>query len=288
MLAEQAVVVVAVVLVAALTACIALLALDARQGVAAVLNQMIGATKIVVFLDPRTSRKDAESVGARLKAEPGIRDAHFRSKEEAFSEIEAARMNPLSATGEIMLPDVWVLSLQVTPSNQATDMPSLISMAERLQKTAATFPGVESARFDRLWIAQLDWWVHSRRDSSTGIFVTVVGVLLILLFGIFFLGSRALLGSSSINFPENLGLKAGVFTYIGLFFASLAGIATFLLHGLVAFALGQLVTPLPGPLQTWLTAFGHSRTEDTLIIAGAILVAALSAALIRRDAHRSI
>ncbi len=277
MLAEQASAVFVTVLVAALAACIALLALDARQGTAAVLNQMIGATKIAVFLDSRTSRQDAESIGAQLKAESGVRDARFRSKEEALSEIEANRRNSISAP--ITLPDAWVLSLQPPVSDQDVDMPSLISAADQLQKTTATFPGVESVRLDRLWVAQLDRWVQFRRDSFTGILVTVVGVLLASLFGIFYLASRALLGSTTINLPQNLGSKSGVFTYIGIFLAAFTGIATFLLHGLIAFALGQIVTSPASPLQTWLAAFGHSRAEDTLIVATAILLAALVTAL---------
>ena len=263
------------VVVAALTACIALLALDARQGAATVLNQMIGATKIVVFLDSRTSRKDAETIGARLKAQPGIRSARFRSKEEAFSEIAATRKDPLP--GEITLPDAWVLSLQATASNP--DRPSLISATEQFQSTAAALPGVESVRFDRLWIAQLDRWAQWRRDSSAGILVTVVGALLVLLSGIFFLAARALLGRKKIDRSQDVGLKTGVFIYVGLALAALTGIATFLLHGLVAFALGQMMTRLPGGLlEPWLTAVGHSQTEDTLTVAAAILVAALSAA----------
>lgn len=280
MLLEQPSVVFIAILAAALAACIALLALDAHEGVSAVLNRMIGATKIVVFLDSRMARQDAESVGARLKAEPGIRDALFRSKEEAFSEIEATRKGRLPTPGEIVLPDAWILSLQATASSQVTDMPSLMSVAERLQKTAATLSGVESVRFDRLWIAQLDEWIQLRRDSSTGFFFTVVCVLLVLLLGIFFLANRALSESRAIAFPENSSGKAGVFTYIGFFVAALSGIATFLLHGLAAFALGQLVTSSTGAVQTWLHAFGHTQTQATLTVAAAILVASVSTALV--------
>ena len=274
-LAEQAALVLVAVLVAALTACIALLALDARQGAGAVLNRMIGATKIVVFLDSRTSRKDAETIGARLAAEPGIRAARFRSREEAFSEIAATHKDSLSV--EIPLPASWVFSLQATASNP--ESPSLISATDLFHSKAAALTGVDSVSFDRQWIAQLDRWGQWRRDLSTGILVMVVGALLVVLFGIFFLASRALPESKMIDRAQASGLTSGVFTCIGLAFASLTGIATFILHGCAAFAWGQMM-PLPsgGLLEPWLTAVSRSQTGDTLTVAAAILVASLSAA----------
>lgn len=282
MLAGQPWVVFVAVCTAALTACIALLALDARQGASMALDQMVDATKVVVFLDPQTSRKDAETIGSRLKAETGVGDLRFRPKEQAFTGISGIRPKLGSTPDEISLPDAWVLSIRAAGETQVAPQSSLTSRAEQLQRSAAALPGVESVQFDALWIGELDRWTKLFVDWTTAGLVTIAAVAFALLFGAFFLAGLALQDRKDDVRGENISFSLTVFAYIGLFFASLAGIVTFLLHALAAFALSQFVTPMPAPMQPWLTAFGHSTTEDTFIIAAELLIAALIANLLAK------
>lgn len=281
-LAAQPFVVFLAVLVTALTACIALLMLDVRQGMTNTLNRMIDATKVLVFLDPEISRRDAEDLGGQFTAIPGVRDAQFRPKEEAISKFEAAQGKDGSSFTEMPAPDVWVLSVRAAGDSQEPTFPSpsLISAAERLQSAAENLHGVQFVRFDRPWIAQLDRWTILLREASAAVTLGVVSVLLIILFGFYFLSDRVLLGSLDLAPARFLGRRVGVSACIGFLFASLSGIFAFVFHGLAVHILSQFA-PLTSPLmQPWLTAFGHSMTQDTLTVAAAIFLTALMAALL--------
>ena len=276
-LAEQPLIVFVAVLVTALVSCIGLLALDARQSTSIILNRMVSATKVVVFLDPQTSPQNSETIGVRLKAQPGVGDIRFRPKEQAFGGVAGAQGDMGSASMEMLLPDAWVLSLQTPVSDRDSGQLSLVSTAEQLQRAAAALPGVESVRFDRRWITELDRWAKLFSDLATAELVCIVGVLFVLLFSIFFLASRTLRCAGTILLADNYGSSVKVFAYIALFLAAMAGAVAFLLHALVALGLSHFATRIPSPMLPWLSAFGHSRTEDTWIVAAVILVNALIA-----------
>ena len=276
-LARQLPTVFVAVLVSALAACIALLALDARHGMSIVLDQMIGATKVVVFLNPQVSPQESETIGAKLKAEPGVGAAQFRSKEEAWAGVSAEQRDG-TAPKELVFPDAWILSLHAPDRHDAAGERSLVSSTERLQRMAAALPGVESVRFDRVWITELERWTTVFRTVGTAVWASILGALGCVLFGTYFLANRAMRGDGVHEFADENGFRTRVFTYIGFVVAAFAGIATFVLHALVAFALSQFVTSAPSTMQTWLSAFGQSRSEDTLAVAAAILVTALIAA----------
>lgn len=278
-LAEQFLVVFLVVFVTSLTACLALLALDAFQGASIVLNQMIDATKVVVFLDPKMSSQNAESIGVRLKTMPGVGGLWLRTKEEAFTGIGDASMGIFSASKEIPFPDAWMLSLQMKIRDRPDGLPSLMWAAEQLQESAGRLLGVQSVRFDRVWVAELDRWISLFREATIAVLIFIFCTLALLLFGPIFFFLRLLRVKQFSDIPNKYWLRVGVFAYIGVCVASLSGISTFLLHALAALSLNKLGTHTPNLLHSWLTAFYQSRTEDTLIVAAALLVSATVAVL---------
>ena len=276
-MAGQISVVVVVVVVSALSACLALVALDAWRGGAIVLDRMIGATKVVVFLNPETSRSDVETIGAQLKAQPGVSAVQLRTKEEAsleIGEIGGPGKGPMS-TG-IPLPDAWILSLHPA-APRTVGAPSLGSATEKLRVEAEKLRGVQAVSFDRSWVAELDRLTSTYRKSTTHVVAGILGVSALFLFGTFFLGSRALRWKGTVDSAEDSVVRAKVFAYIGLFFAATCGIGTFLLHAISAFAASEFVTHIPDAIQTWLTAVGQSETADTLWLTLAIVVCAVTA-----------
>ena len=273
-LAEQPLVVFCAVLVASLTACLALLASDAFRGASIFLNQMIGATKVVVFLDAHAPSQTVESIGARLKAIPGVSGASLKTKEDAFSAVEAAPMGTLLASKEISLPDAWVLSLRTQIHDGADDPRSLSAEVQRLQEMAGKLNGVQSIRFDRVWVGELDRWFSWFRNVTVMVSICLSGVLALLLIATFYLCLRALRVKQCIDMQRKFLLRIGVFAYIGLFVVALSGVFAFLLHELATFGLSKFFAYMPSPMQPWMTAFGQSRSRDMLIVAATMFVAA--------------
>lgn len=263
------------VFVSGLVACVALLALDARQGIADVLDRMIAGTQVVVFLDPQISPQESDLIGSRLKADPGVGSVHFRSKEAAAGLLAEATGGPDAR--RLALPDAWILSLRASDRERAAGETSLPTTAERLRTMALALPGVQSVHFDRVWVGELDRWIGAFRAAGTAVWSSIVAALFASLLGIHYLANRAMWRGGSTEDAAPSGSKWGVSTYIGVVVAAAAGIATFVLHALAAFTLSHFVTFAPAGMQTWLTAFGHSRSEDTWAVAAMIVSAALVA-----------
>lgn len=272
---RQLVTVVVAVFVSGLVACFALLALDARQGVADVLDRMTAGTQVAVFLDPRISPQESDLIGAKLKADPGVGSVHFRSKEAAAGLLAESIGGPDAR--RLALPDAWISSLRAPDREGAAGENSLPSTTERLRTMALALPGVQSVHFDRVWVAELDRSIAAFRAAGTAVWSSIVAVLLASLLSIHYLANRALWRDGSPDNPAPRRAKWGVSTYIGAVVAAAAGIATFAFHALAAFTLSHFVTFTPPGLQTWLTAFGHSRSEDTWAVAAVIVSAALVA-----------
>ena len=284
-LARQPSLVFLVVLQASLTACLALLALDAVQGYRVALGKMIGATRIVVLVDPHTSRQDAESLGAQLSMMQGVGEARLRKKEEALTAIEAAGLGIASVSEEISLPDAWLLTMQ-TPATSGEMAPrSMMATAELWQETAASIPGVEAVRVDRSWIAELDRRTNLFRDMATAVRGGIICISIILLFSLFLLATLAFRAHPLPDESQYYGSSIGVFAYLGFSLAMLSVAGAYLFHAFAAFALREFVSSEPGQMQPWLTAFSNPRTDDMLTVVAAIFVSVVTAVLLaaRRD-----
>lgn len=263
------------VFVSGLAACVALLALDARQGAAVVLDQMIAATKVAVFLNAGVSPQESALVGARLKADPGVGAAYFRSKADTAGSVAQAVGGPV-APG-LAFPDAWILSLRAPGPQSTSGESSLTSTTERLRMMATALPGVESVHFDRVWVAHLERWVGGFRAAATVAWGAILVGLLGSLLGIYDLANRAMWRHSTNALLPTYETDARVITYTSFIVAAASGVAAFLLHALAAFILSYFVTSAPVAMQTWLGVFGRSSSEDTLAVAAAILVTALMA-----------
>lgn len=284
-LAKRPVMVFLVVLHASLTASLALLALDAGQGYRIDLNQMIDATRVLVLVDPHTSRPDAQSMGARLTRMQGVGEARLRKKEEALTAIEGAGLGILSVSKEISLPDAWLLTMQTSAISGEMAPRSMMATAELWQETAVSIPGVEAVRFDRSWIAELDRRTDLFRELATAVRVGIICISIILLFGLFLLATLALRAHTLPDRSRYYGSSIGVFAYLGISLAMLSVAGAYLFHALAAVALREFVASAPGRMQPWLTAFSNPRTDDMLTVVAAIFVSAVTAVLlaVRRD-----
>ncbi len=268
------------IFVTGLTTSIALLTWNVWQTTPSVLNQMVSATKIVVFMDPTSTRRDAEAIVTRLQTLPGVKSARLRPKEELLSGMDAALRNALRLSGDISLPDAWELSLHASGGPNDAGLGSLASTAEQVQRAAMEIPGVESVRFDRLWLADLDRWIKALRDASKILSVSFFVAIFILMFVPFFLATRVLRNHAMVGTSYITGSNIKVFVYIGLFLGGLGAIATLLMYASAAVMLRGFVTHTLGGMQTWLGAAGQSKAEDASTVIVLMLASALTASLL--------
>lgn len=103
--------------------------------------------QLSVFLRAEAKRPDAEALGARLKADPRVREARFVPREEALKELQAIEglAAVVSALGRNPLPDAFVVRAR------ATDLAALEGLANDLR----ALPAVGHVQVDSAWARRL-------------------------------------------------------------------------------------------------------------------------------------
>ena len=103
--------------------------------------------EVSIFLALDAKKDDAAEIDKRLKAEPGVAGATFKSRDTAFAELKAspALGDVLTALNQNPLPDAFVVRLKLN------DADALDNLAAR----ARAWPKVEHVQVDSLWVRRV-------------------------------------------------------------------------------------------------------------------------------------
>jgi cell division transport system permease protein len=117
------------------------------SGVQGLAQRIALEPQISVFLAPEAKREEARALGARLKADPRVREARFVSREQALAELEKTEglAEVVAALGRNPLPDAWI----VRPGE--TDPATLEALAADLRGQSA----VSHVQVDSDWARRL-------------------------------------------------------------------------------------------------------------------------------------
>ena len=112
-------------------------------------GQLTGEAEISVFLTLDTSREQAQTLGPRLRALPGVLEARLVTREEALTRLkaQAGMAEVLAALDANPLPDAWVLRLSAA---------SGASAKEALARDLARLPRVERVALDTEWLRRME------------------------------------------------------------------------------------------------------------------------------------
>jgi cell division transport system permease protein len=139
---------------AALNALVIGIALSLPAGgyalLASLRNVTLGAAlepQLSVFLRAESTQPEADALGARLKADPRVRDMRFVSREQALKELQATEglAEVVAALSRNPLPDAFVLRPRLA------DPADLDALAKQLR----ALPGVAHVQVDSAWARRL-------------------------------------------------------------------------------------------------------------------------------------
>jgi len=105
--------------------------------------------EVSVFAKLDASRTETESLGARLRALPGVLEARLVSREDALARLKAqpGMAEVLAALNLNPLPDTWVLRLRHTGA---------VANQEELARQVRGMPGVDHVQIDTDWLRRLE------------------------------------------------------------------------------------------------------------------------------------
>lgn len=103
--------------------------------------------EVSIFLALDAKKDDAAEIDKRLKVEPGVASATFKSRDTAFAELKSspALGDVLAALNQNPLPDAFVVRLTL---NEADAL-------DKLAASARSWPKVEHVQVDSLWVRRV-------------------------------------------------------------------------------------------------------------------------------------
>jgi hypothetical protein len=217
--------------------------------VTAGIEASVAATPVFVLLDTRATASEAEALGARIRALPGVADATLRTRDDALRALVATGLP--APDGRNPLPDVWTVRLKTPPTG------GLSAALATLRSALAALPLVVATRVDERWVARLDQWMSASAASGPMVRPAGVALLLLLLASLGFVGGKA---ASAADNPSKL-----VLAIAGTLVAAMA----LVIDALSIWAIGTFREPAAGMLidTTWATIAG-----DGLVLAVAACV----------------
>ena len=145
---------------AALNAVVIGIALSLPAGGYALLSSLRNVTlgaalepQLSVFLRAEVKRPEADTLGARLKADARVSDVRFVSREQALKELQATEglAEVVGALSRNPLPDAFVVRPKRTQRTGSTDAALLDALATDLR----AIPGVAHVQVDSAWARRL-------------------------------------------------------------------------------------------------------------------------------------
>ena len=118
-------------------------------------GRLASEAEISVFLKLDSDRTEADALGARLRALPGVVQAELISREAALEKMkqQAGLKEVLTALDSNPLPHTWVLRLK---PNGASEGPSAANLQENLARQIRALPEVEYVQIDSTWVKRME------------------------------------------------------------------------------------------------------------------------------------
>ena len=194
----------AALLLSGLAIALTVLGLVLVQEAGVQVDRAIGRTELSLFLSPQTSRTDAASLQDAVLGAPGVASASLRTRESAVQE-SGELSAPLLRDAQNSLPDVWVVTLKVPPTDR-----SLAHDISAARAALGGLKGVDTIVVDARWVGIVDrWLLPMRRHGNTFVPLLLVAFY-VADFLLFFIAGRAMAPASS-----NRSMRA--LAYIGTF-----------------------------------------------------------------------
>ena len=234
--AEQPAVTVLAILLASATIFLAAAVLLFAQVVRLELERTMNAVQLLVFLQPQSSRADAEALRGRIEAVRAVASATLRTREDALAALATSGL-PVSTAKSNPLPDVWIVGMRGPDANAAAT--PLAGRVEQIRQRLLLLPGVDTVRVDGGWIDSLDRWAARADRGGAWLDAITVGLALLALFGIYFLAGRAI-GHREASGPVQALATMGM---IGMLLAFVVAGLLIVFAGMMLPALGAALKP---------------------------------------------